>query len=145
LTTLPSLPREWMVEFEFKLTSFDHSGWTNIFHMTTAPEDYRGALQCSITPEGLLTIISVGLINQNGNYQQNFPPPPIGKWTKIRVSQELIDGKFRYRIFIDEREETNVENSAAVGFENVKFFAAGPWSEAQPGSIKNLKISVKGN
>ena len=51
----------------------------------------------------------------------------------------------RYRIFIDEREETNVENSAAVEFENVKVFAAGPWWEAQPGSIKNLKINVKGN
>ena len=38
-----------------------------------------------------------------------------------------------------------MENSAAVGFENVKVFAADPWYEAQPGSIKNLKISVKGN
>ena len=36
-----------------------------------------------------------------------------------------------------------MENSAAVGFENVKVFAADPWYEAQPGSIKNLKISVK--
>ena len=97
LTTIPSLPREWMVEFEFKPTNFDHSGWTNIFHMTTAPWG-TGSLQCSITPEGLFTIISHD--NQNGNYQQNFPPPPIGKWTKIRVSQELLDGKFRYRIFI---------------------------------------------
>ena len=51
----------------------------------------------------------------------------------------------RYRIFIDEREETNVENSAAVEFENVKVFAADSWWEAQPGSIKNLKINVKGN
>ena len=38
-----------------------------------------------------------------------------------------------------------MENSAAVGFENVKVFAADPWYEAQPGSIKNLKINVKGN
>ena len=38
-----------------------------------------------------------------------------------------------------------MENSAAVGFENVKVFAADPWAEAQPGSIKNLKIHVKGN
>ena len=97
LTTLPSLPREWMVEFEFKPTNFDHSGWTNIFHMTTAPGG-TGFLQCSITPEGLFSIMSHD--NQNGNYHQNFPPPPIGKWTKIRVSQELLDGKFRYRIFI---------------------------------------------
>ena len=34
---------------------------------------------------------------------------------------------------------------AAVEFENVKVFAAEPWWEAQPGSIKNLKINVKGN
>ena len=34
LTTLPSLPREWMVEFEFKPTNFDHNYWTSIFHMT---------------------------------------------------------------------------------------------------------------
>ena len=98
LTTLPSLPREWMVEFEFKPTNFDHSsGWTNIFEMATAPWE-TGSLQCIINPEGLFTIISHD--NQNGNYHQNFPPPPIGKWTKIRVSQELLDGKFRYRIFI---------------------------------------------
>ena len=38
-----------------------------------------------------------------------------------------------------------MEISAAVGFENVKVFAADPWWEAQPGSIKNLKINVKGN
>ena len=93
LTTLPSLPREWRVEFEFKPTNFDHIGWTNIFEMATAPWE-TGSLQCIINPEGLFTIMS------DGNQEGNFPPPPIGKWTKIRVSQELIDGKFRYRIFI---------------------------------------------
>ena len=50
----------------------------------------------------------------------------------------------RYRIFIDEKEEFNVVNSRAVGFKNVKVFAADPWYEAQPGSIKNLKINGKG-
>ena len=103
LKTLPSLPREWMVEFEFKPTNFDHSGWTNIFHMTTASLSGTGSLQCSITPEGLFTIKTLYLLKSQNiiiKHHQNFPPPPIGKWTKIRVSQELIDGKFRYRIFI---------------------------------------------
>ena len=38
-----------------------------------------------------------------------------------------------------------MENSGAVGFEKVKVFAADPWYKAQPGSIKNIEINVKGN
>ena len=34
LTTLPTLPREWMVEFLFKPTNLDNPDWTSIFHMT---------------------------------------------------------------------------------------------------------------
>ena len=38
-----------------------------------------------------------------------------------------------------------MENSKAVGFKDVKVFAADPWYKAQPGYIKNLKISMKSN
>ena len=101
LTTLPSLPREWMVEFEFKPTNFDHSGWTSIFHMTIGGN--YGTIGYRIPavfyhPTNGLRVSSYN--NQNSNYDQNFPSPTIGKWTKIRVSQELLDGKFRHRIFI---------------------------------------------
>merc|ERR1712061_329587 len=146
LTTLPSLPREWMVEFEVKPTIFDHDGWSNIFHMTKGGDARTIGDRIPAVfyhPRSGLGIRSH--INQEPNYAEQFDSLPIGEWTKIRVSQELIGGKFRYRIFIDEKEETNVENSRAVGFENVKVFASDPWYEAQPGSIKNLKISVKGN
>ena len=37
-----------------------------------------------------------------------------------------------------------MDNLGAVEFENVKVFAADPWHKAQPGSIRNLKINVKG-
>merc|ERR1712061_881186 len=146
LTTLPSLPREWMVEFEFKPTIFDHSGWSNIFHMTIGGD--QRAIGDRIPAVFYHPSSGLGIrshVNKNPSYAEQFDSLPIGKWTKIRVSQELIDGKFRYRIFIDEKEEKNVENSRAVGFENVKVFASDSWYEAQPGSIKNLKINVKGN
>merc|ERR1712061_310560 len=146
LTTLPSLPREWMVEFEFKPTIFDHSGWSNIFHMTIGGD--QRAIGDRIPAVFYHPSSGLGIrshVNKNPAYAKQFDSLPIGEWTKIRVSQELLGGKFRYRIFIDEKEETNVENSRAVGFENVKVFAADPWYEAQPGSIKSLKISVKGN
>ena len=102
LTTLPSLPREWMVEFEFKPTNFDHSGWTSIFHMTTGGN--MGTIGDRIPavfyhPDRGFHICSHN--NQNLDYCiQDSTSPTIGKWTKIRVSQELLDGKFRYRIFI---------------------------------------------
>ena len=102
LTTLPSLPREWMVEFEFKPTNLDHNGWTSIFHMSTG--DNSGTIGNRIPAvfyhphEGGLTICSHN--NKNSNYCQRFGSQLIGKWTKIRVSQELLDGKFRHRIFI---------------------------------------------
>ena len=33
LTTLPSVPHEWMVAFQFKPTNWDHPDWTSILHI----------------------------------------------------------------------------------------------------------------
>ena len=110
LTTLPNLPREWMVEFEFKPTNLDHNGWTSIFHMSTG--DNSGTIGNRIPAvfyhphEGGLTICSHN--NKNSNYCQRFGSQLIGKWTKIRVSQELLDGKFRYRIFFFVKSKCNM-------------------------------------
>ena len=103
LTTLPSLPREWMVEFEFKPTNFDHSGWTSIFHMTIGGNmDTIGDRIPAVfyhPSVGGLTIAS----HNNGNpsyYEKRYGSLPIGNWTKIQVSQELLHGKFRYRMLV---------------------------------------------
>ena len=101
LTTLPSLPREWMVEFEFKPTNFDYSDWTSIFHMTIGGDHSTIGDRIPAVfyhPSSGLGIRSH--INQEPNYAEQFDSLPIGEWTKIRVSQELLGGKFRYRMFI---------------------------------------------
>ena len=54
-----------------------------------------------------------------------------------------MNQEFKYRISINETEKVDVENLKAVGFKNVKVFAANPWSKAQPGFVKNLSINVK--
>ena len=106
LTTLPSLPREWMVEFKFKPTNFDHNIWTSIFHMTIGGDygtiGYRipAVFHIPTSSSSYFGLRVSSHNNENHNYPRVFPSPPIGKWTKIRVSQELLDGKFRYRIFI---------------------------------------------
>ena len=78
----------------------------------------------------------LNLVNLNLN-------PPIGEWTKIQISQELVNQEFKYRISINKTEKVDVENSKAVGFKNVKVFAANPWYKTQPGFVKNLSINVK--
>ena len=79
-------------------------------------------------------------INNHHNFQYDVSAPPIGEWTKIQKSQELVNQQFKFRISIDETEKFNAENSKAVGFKNMKVFAADPWYKAQPGFVKNLSI-----
>ena len=68
--------------------------------------------------------------------------PTIDKWTKIRMSQEMQNGKIKLKFIIDDEEMLSVENSEPVGFENVKVYASDPWNPALPGFIKNLSIYV---
>ena len=102
LKTLPRLNREWMVEFEFKPTNFEH-GWTSIFQMfagDNSPIIGKRIPAVFYHPRRGLHICSH--INET-NYCRDFPSsysPAIGNWTKIRVSQELHDKKFKYRIFV---------------------------------------------
>merc|ERR1719222_85187 len=98
LKTIPRLAVEWVVEFSFKATSWGvgQKEWTNIFHMTTG-EDY-GKYGCR-TPSvayhprwGLqvTSAVTIDDINEH-NFGVNFPEPSLGKWIKIRVSQELLN------------------------------------------------------
>ena len=145
LTTLTTLPYEWMVEFQFKPTDLTNPDWTSIFHMTKggnneAIGDRTPAV--FFRPSSGLHITSA--LNEENNFRVAFPAPTIGVWTKIRVSQELLNEGLKFRIFTDETEKLVAENSVAIILENVKVFAADPWFPAQPGSIKNLSINVKG-
>ena len=145
LTTLTTLPYQWMVEFQFKPTDLTRPDWTSIFHMTAG--DNVGEIGDRIPavffrPSNGMQISSA--LNTQFNFEIDFPAPTIGEWTKIRVSQELLNQSFKYKIFIDDAEKLVAENSVAISFENVRVFAADPWYPAQPGSIKNLSINIKG-
>ena len=141
-----------MVEFQFKPTNLDHPDWTSIFHMTAGGDLGLGDRTPAVffRPSGGLAIDMNSAVNNEGNWinsiqlNRGFPAPPIGEWTKIRISQELVNQEFKYRISINEIEKLDVENSRAVGFKNVKVFAADPWYPAQPGFVKKLSINVKG-
>ena len=72
-----------------------------------------------------------------------LPQPPIGKWTRITLSQEYLSGEFRHRVLIDGVEKYNVRNAQDGELRNVRVYASNPWHEVSPGYIKNLSVKGK--
>merc|ERR1719150_89781 len=146
LTTLPTLPREWMVEFLFKPTNYDNPEWTSIFHMTIGGNGEnlvlgnRNPLVFNAPGRGLVVVNS---LNDNSDDYTDLPAPAIDQWTKIRISQAIENRKTKVKIFINDEEMFSAVNSKPTSFENVKVYASGTWEPAQPGSIKNLSIKTK--
>ena len=60
------------------------------------------------------------------NYFTLLPAATDDKWTKLRMSQELQNGKIRLEFFNNDEEMLSVDNSKAVGLENVKVYASDP-------------------
>jgi len=144
LTTLPTLPREWMVEFLFKPTNYDNPDWTSIFHMTIGgnQENLGDRIPAVFfhpsQDQGLVIVYS---LNNDMNQQIHLPTPTIDKWTKIRMFQKIEDGNTKIKLFINDKEMLSALNYKPTSFENVKVYASDPWHSAQPGSIKDLSIN----
>ena len=137
MTTLDILPREWMVDFMVKPTSVTSSDIRSILHLTDKEDSnrfglwfYSGELrlECAQDKTGVRTL--------------TLPQPPIGKWTRITLTQEYLSGESRYRVLINGVEKYNVRNAQDGEFRNVRVYASNPWHEALSGYIK--KLSVKG-
>ena len=124
LTTHTNLPSEWMVKFQFKPTNLANPDWTSIFHMTAGDNDITDIGDIGDRIPAVFFRPSNGThfttaLNNQDNFAIDFPPPPIGEWIKIRVSQELLNQGLKYRIFINDIEKLVAENSVAFAFEKV--------------------------
>ena len=64
------------------------------------------------------------------------------EWTDIKISQELLKGKFIYKVFIDGIEVVQKENERPMPFRNVKVFAGAPGKPIFDGWMKMLSIKV---
>merc|ERR1719150_1725745 len=144
LTTLPILPREWMVEFLFKPTNYDNPDWTSIFHMINGgeeEEEYLGKRNPAVFVHPSRGLVVVNSLSDDSDFYIDLPYPTIDKWTKIRMSQEIENGKTKVKVFINDEEMLSAVNSKPISFENMKVYASDTWYPAQPGSIKNLSIN----
>ena len=69
--------------------------------------------------------------------------PPVREWTKIEVSQTLIESKYIYSISIGEKNVLKVENKKPVELSDVKVYAGSPWYTARKGFLRNLEVQIK--
>ena len=126
LTTLATLPKEWMVEFMIKPTSLNFKGneysvFANILHMTADKDESSVGDRTPavfVHPSTGLQIATA--LDNSVNFYHNFPTQlTVGEWTKIRISQVFQNEKLRYKVFLDDMEKLNVVNSKPVELENV--------------------------
>ena len=146
LGTLPTLGMEWILSFDFRPTDYSFKGWTSLVHMTIGSNSGNyGDRTPAIFFHPTQGMHVTSAINGNKNWVKNVaPPPPIGEWTTLSVSQKSSGGKYFYSIQVGGQEIFSVENTQPREFSNVKVYASDPWYTAQPGDIRALTIIAAG-
>ena len=142
MKTLSVLPKQFDISFDFKATKW-MGGWTSILHLTT------GANCCGIGQRipaifplnGKLAISFA--VDRNGNYYFWTPKLALNTWYNFRLTQQLVGKNYIYRVYMNNRIIHTKVNKNARDYKNVKVYVADPWYNAQPGLVKNIRISGK--
>jgi hypothetical protein len=100
LTTLPALGREWRVTLQLRPTVWPEDGhWLGIIQLTqgganTVYGDRTPGIYYQ--PDHGLSVSSA--VNSDKSLTTNITDllPPVGKWTALEVSQELVAGQYMY-------------------------------------------------
>ena len=145
LETLPRLGKEWEISFDFKPDAYTTQGFTSILHLTinedmTQIGDRIPAI--FYNPDSGLHV-STAIGNDPNSHRDVMPAPPVGKWSNIAVSQLKSGSKTTFSVKVDGADPFSVENPSPQEFSNVKVYAADPWWDAQPGSIRGLTIKTQ--
>ena len=155
LTTLPVLPVEWTVTFDFiPDTSYDRIDWTgqgawlNVLHVTS--DSCGGPTLCRVPA------VFFNPIDGNGIYVQwrhdSFGPHYIwdldwslSDWTKVEISQELEGNEVVCKVNINGVEKFREKNMVARKLTNLDVYASDPWHLADPalGHVRDLLIQIK--
>ena len=142
IKVLNTLPKEYELSFEVKLTSIAHVAWSNIIHLTVGGNvntygDRTPGIWIHSNKNYYFAFALNG--NRNSVFDSNIVIK-LMEWTKIRISQLLIEGKHVLKIWAAENIIYYVVNKDAREFHDVKLYIGDPWYDAQPGYVRNLLI-----
>ena len=141
-----SMKKAFNISFLFKPTSYPSENFRSVIQFTTN----KGAK--SLTCEGCR---SPGVWIKNGWFHIEMrtqgdalsvillPGPPIGKWSKVEISQTLDEERdvHVFSVRVEGQAEETRDLTDAADYEDVNVFVGDRWSKAQPGFIKELFVS----
>ena len=148
LHTIPNLGKEWSVKFDLKsqldtvpkgksiITIIDGT-YKEVISIYTNRKDDKTTLSITVPPA------SFGVEKLN-----ILPTSPLtlDEWTPVKITHRLEDGKYTYKVFINDFMKAELENKHVQKFDNVKVFSAHPWRRiirgADSGFIRNIIIKA---
>ena len=139
VTTIPLLPKQYEISFDFKPTKWI-GGWTNILHMTTNTNVGWVDRIPGFFPLSHKVAIS-NAIDGNGNWYFWTPQLPLNKWVHFRLTQNIERHEYVYRVYIDNKLYRMQVNDRPQDFKYVDIWISDNWYNAQPGFVKNLHIA----
>ena len=149
LTTLPQMTKEWKVSLEVNPTDYTFTSYANVLHLTIGGKGLGSSANVgdripAIWIHKTRGVMISSALNGKAAYTKTYKViPPVREWTKIEVSQTLIESKYIYSISIGKKNVLKVENKKPVELSNVKVFAGSPWYTATKGFLRNLEVQMK--
>ncbi|XP_047125255.2 A disintegrin and metalloproteinase with thrombospondin motifs adt-1 [Hydra vulgaris] len=143
ITKIKKLSKEYSVSFEINLTSINDQ-FRNIIHMTveTDMSNYGDRIPGVWTYPGKSSLHICAAVNNNTNYcLHETSSLNLSSWSSLKISQELLEGKYFYSIQLNKEKIFIVVNEVPQEFSNVKVYISDPWYDVQPGYIRNVKIT----
>lgn len=143
LEVIPTLSKSWLVSLDFKPLSC-LTQWSNIIHFTNEKHSSLGGRIPAVffSSSGCVLYI-VSSVNNNNNFGYNTGKQLLlNVWYNIIVVQQKDEsGKHMYRIFLNHKEVTSVENKNAQEFHDVTVWLSSPWRIPADIEVRDLYYS----
>jgi len=142
--TIPLFDRTYSVSLDIRADSFVNA-WQSVIHFTinsniAAYGDRTPGIWFWANGGSQSKLHICAPVNGNRNACYNSGYISVGQWINVKVSQQLMGGRYKYWIELDGNEVHTWDNNNAQAFSNVKVYASDPWYNQLNGQIRNVEV-----
>ena len=147
MTTLPRMFPIYSVELEIMVWGPQNGGYTNIVHLSKSGQSMEepGDRMPAIYLQPRENKLHIGAY-VNGDINHAYNSDEILQdniWTKVKVQQTHVDGKYLYAIYIGTIQKYVIENTTPIDIYDIKVYACDPWNSQPKAVIRNFKFSTQ--